>query len=266
MNLQKYKIVLPNMVTSVSILAGLFAIFFTFEEPVAQNGGFYTFSCWLIIFAAIVDGLDGKVARLTHSSSEFGIQYDSIADVITFGVAATIVIFRQIFFNLIDDNRIFYLIPIFFLLCGAVRLARFNCSATTKAKSGFTGLPIPVAACALVSLILFFEGWDCFLVPKFGLTGLPEEIKTRMMIGSVLLVSVLMVSQVKYDVTYMFLFNDIKKHPIRTTVLLLILGLTFWHPGLGFYVLSSFYILFGLVRAVFGTGPDNDDANGVPSV
>ena len=257
MEIQKYKIALPGMVTSLSVLAGLFAIFLTFSEPA---DGFYTLSCWLIIFAAVFDGVDGKVARLTHSSSEFGIQYDSMADVITFGVAATVVIFKQVFINLIDDNPAFYVFPIFFLLCGAIRLARFNCTATTRAKSGFTGLPIPAAAGSLVALILFFEGWDRFIAPQFGMPGLPEEIKIRMMCGYVVLVSVLMVSNIHYDVSRYFFFGDIKEHKFRSAVNFLILMLMFWHPGFGCYAIASFYILYGLVRAVFGSGEPDDDA------
>jgi len=259
MDFQKYRIVLPNAVTSLSILAGLFAIFFTFETPAS---GYYTLPCWLIIFATMLDGIDGKVARLTNSSSEFGVQYDSMADVITFGVAASVVVFKQIFVFYIVKNPAFYVFPIFFLLCGAVRLARFNCTASPKGKKGFIGLPIPVAAGSVVSLLLFFEGWDRFVAPQFGLPVLAEEVKLRMTIGYILLVSVLMVSQVKYDITFSFFLQECGKHKVRTVINLMILALAFWHPGFGFYAVSSFYIVYGLIRAAFGPS-DSDDAPAV---
>ncbi len=261
MDFQKYRIVLPNMVTSLSILAGLFAIFFTFNEPA---NGYFTLSCWLIIYATMLDGIDGKVARLTNSSSEFGVQYDSMADVITFGVAATVVIFKQIFINHISHNAAFYVFPVFFLICGAVRLARFNCTASPKGKKGFIGLPIPVAAGAIVSLFLFFDGWDMFIVPQFGVPILPEEVKLRLTIGYILLVSILMVSHVKYDITFHFFLHDSSKHKVRTAINLLILALAFWHPGFGFYAVSSFYIIYGITRAIFGQGDPEEKVLSVP--
>src|SRR3989339_847285 len=187
MDVSKYRIVLPGTITGVSILAGLFAIFFVIIGR--DKNGYYTLSCWLIIFAGIFDGLDGKVARLTRSSSEFGIQFDSIADVITFGTAASVVLFKQAFAERVADSPAYYLVPIIFLLCGAIRLARFNTTATTGAKKCFYGLPIPAAASAIMGLFLFFYALENI----YGLS-LSDEFKTRVTVFYTLLVSCLMVS------------------------------------------------------------------------
>ena len=251
MNIVRYKIVIPSMITTISILCGVFAVYSCLSQTPKDA---YTLACWLIIFAAIIDGLDGKVARMTKTSSEFGIQFDSIADVITFGVAATAVLYKAMFINYVRTNPIFYFFPTFFLICGAIRLARFNITASTKGKSGFVGLPIPTAAGALVSLMLFF-----YWMSKHGFY-IPETVQLRVAVFYTLLVSVLMVSQVKYDVSYNFFFGEIRRHLFRSTVNGLIFILLFVYPSLAFFAVSSFYILYGIVRGLFGLGKDGPGA------
>jgi CDP-diacylglycerol---serine O-phosphatidyltransferase len=260
-DIKKYKIVLPSMITSASILCGLFAIFLSINN--LEDNGWYTVSCWLIILASIIDGLDGKVARLTKTSSEFGIQYDSIADVITFGVATSVVLFKQIYLAQVDANPVFYIFPMLYLLCGAIRLARFNTTATTGAKNCFYGLPIPTAAGAIVSLMLFFH-WveqNPHPIPGLSLSILPFSDGTVLRITSLytVLVSFLMVSLIKYDVSGYFFFGEIKKHWFRSIMNVLIVLMVFFYPSLAFFLMAVFYIFYGLGRLVTGLWNKKED-------
>jgi CDP-diacylglycerol---serine O-phosphatidyltransferase len=260
MNIKKFKIILPGAITSISILCGLFAIFFSIMGH--DNAGTYTASCWLIIFAAIIDGVDGKVARLTNSSSDFGIQYDSIADIITFGTATSVVLFKQIFADLVEFSPAYYLLPIIYLLCGSIRLARFNTTATTGAKKCFYGLPIPSAAGTLMSLLLFFHALETI----YGVP-LSDALKTRVTVFYTLLVSVLMVSLVEHDITSRFFFGEIRKHWLRSIInfliaLYLIVGyILFDDAGTACFLVAAFYIFYSLglaFRRFIDSGDDSD--------
>lgn len=240
-DLKIFRVVLPGSITSLSILCGLFAIFNVLLDR--QNQHTYTVSCWLIIAAALIDGIDGKVARLTHSSSPFGIEYDSIADVITFGVATTVVMFKQAFAELVDASPAYYLIPVLFLLCGAIRLARFNVSATVGAKKCFRGLPAPTAASSIMALFLFMYA----LETVYGVP-LPPAFKVRITVFWTLMVSLLMVSVVEFSITARFFLAEMRKHWFRTLVNVLILVdmvagyILFDDAGTAFFLLGAFYI------------------------
>ncbi|OGJ93718.1 MAG: CDP-diacylglycerol--serine O-phosphatidyltransferase [Candidatus Raymondbacteria bacterium RifOxyC12_full_50_8] len=262
MNIRKYKIAIPSMLTSISILAGIMAIFICIDGT-REN---YSLACWLIIMAAVIDGLDGKVARLTRTSSEFGIQFDSIADVITFGAAATAVLFRSIFLDRVGSNPIFYVFPVIFLICGAVRLARFNITATTGKKTGFTGLPIPTAAGALMSLLLIFTWMDnagngAWLAAWLAHKGIavPDDLKLRITIGYLVVVSFLMVSLVKYPTSFGFFFNDIRGHKIRSFINALLVVILFIYPSVTFFLVSVFYIAYGFATSTQDPVQDNGE-------
>jgi len=242
MEMSKYRIVIPGTVTGLSIFAGIFAIFYCFDDSCTD--AIPTIACWLVIFAAMIDGLDGKVARLTKSSSEFGIQFDSIADVITFGTATSVILYRGVFMKLAKDNPLFFIFPLLFLVCGAVRLARFNVTATTGAKSGFSGLPIPAGAGAMVALLLFFD-WA-------GEAGIeiPELILLRITVGCTIVISFLMVSTLHYETSFGFFFSGWKKHIFRSLVLVGFVVVMALEPRLSFFGVAYFYVLYGLAENV----------------
>jgi CDP-diacylglycerol---serine O-phosphatidyltransferase len=247
-DLKAIRLVLPSSITSLSILCGLFAIFQVLVGT--ANQGTYTVSCWLIIVAALIDGIDGKVARLTNSSSEFGIQYDSIADIITFGVATTVVIFQQVAADLVGASPAYYLIPVIYLLCGAIRLARFNVTATTGAKKCFYGMPAPTAAISVVALFLTLHA----LKTIYGIP-ISDAFRVRISVAWVLLVSLLMVSRVEFSIFARFFFIENRKHWIRTTLNVLIIGymaasyVLFDDAGTAFFLLGIFYIGYHLLLA-----------------
>jgi CDP-diacylglycerol--serine O-phosphatidyltransferase len=136
---------LPNTFTALNMACGFFSII------LGWKGEFYP-AAMLLVLGAIFDSVDGRVARMTHTQSAFGEQFDSISDVVTFGVAPAFLVYNKFF---IDIGRIGLIISFIFLLCGALRLARFNANIEKVSSDFFQGLPIPSGALGLVGLTLF---------------------------------------------------------------------------------------------------------------
>jgi CDP-diacylglycerol--serine O-phosphatidyltransferase len=153
--------ILPNLFTTASLFAGFWGIL---EAAKGTTAGF-TFCALAILFSALMDALDGKVARLTNTTSEFGIQYDSLADVVAFGVAPAFMIYQYALHNF---KMWGVAVAFLFMVCCALRLARFNTTATVADKRFFTGLPTPAAGCALASLVLIHSSLPEFLQNGIG--------------------------------------------------------------------------------------------------
>lgn len=144
MNDKKFAFFLPNIFTAMNIGCGFVAIM------LSMNGEFYK-ACMFIFLGAIFDSVDGRVARLTGTSSAFGEQFDSMSDLISFGMAPAIMFYNRF---LADSGRLGMVIAFLYLLCGALRLARFNANISKVESNYFQGLPIPGAAIAVLSFIL----------------------------------------------------------------------------------------------------------------
>ncbi len=138
--------VLPNLLTTGNMFFGFVAIVMSIQ----QN---FTHAAYAIVGAAIFDLLDGRVARITHSTSQFGAEYDSLCDLVSFGVAPGILLYL---WALQPFGRIGWLASFLFACCGALRLARFNVQANVIEKNYFQGLPIPMAAGIVASSVLAF--------------------------------------------------------------------------------------------------------------
>ena len=139
--------VLPNLVTTANMFFGFFAI-------IQSIKGNYEFAAYAIVAAAFFDQLDGRVARMTNSTSQFGAEYDSLCDLVSFGVAPALLLYL---WALHPFGRLGWVISFLFAACGALRLARFNVQKNIVEKAYFQGLPIPMAAGIVASSILFFE-------------------------------------------------------------------------------------------------------------
>lgn len=191
MNLRKTLFILPNLFTLSSIFCGFDAIrrVAAAGTPDADPGAYYT-SALLLVFAMFFDTIDGRVARLTKTQSAFGVQIDSLADVVSFGVAPAILVYRWALQSL---GNVGIFISFLFLACGAIRLARFNVLATnvkgapTKPGKYIVGLPIPGAAGVLLALILANHSVHGRLFAAKGL-----------MVAMVIGLSALMVSTVQF--------------------------------------------------------------------
>lgn len=221
--------ILPNLFTTASVFLGFLSILFSIQ-------GFYDSAAYYIFFAAFMDGFDGKVARLTGTTSEFGIQYDSLADLLSFGMAPALLVWN---WGLHDYGRLGIGFSFVFLACAALRLARFNVAAPLQAtqKKFFIGLPSPAAGCALASFVLFIPYYERVI------TFIPTSI---FLLVLTLTVALLMVSRVRY-----FSFKEFewgKKHPFQTLVLGLLLFLIFFSmPRLFIFPFGFCYILSGII-------------------
>ena len=152
---------LPNLMTAGNLIFGFLAVLKIFQGSIEHEIGgadwmhYYVISVQCILVACLFDLLDGRLARLGGKESPFGREFDSLADIVSFGVAPALLVFKIVLFAL--PSRIGWLIAVFYLLCGALRLARFNIAATYHLGSGsrhFTGFPIPAAAGLISSITL----------------------------------------------------------------------------------------------------------------
>ena len=169
---------LPNLLTTGSFFAGFYAI-------IAAIQGDYWWASLAILISIVLDGLDGTVARITKTSSAFGLQYDSLCDLVAFGIAPAILMYK---WALAPFGRVGWLAAFIFAACGALRLARFNVF-TQTAGSGvdFRGLPIPAAAGVLASWV--------FLIEDFGIQA---WVPLTITVAFAYVLAFLMVSTVRY--------------------------------------------------------------------
>lgn len=229
---------LPNLFTSASLFAGFYAI-------VAAMNHQFDRAAIAIFIALICDGLDGRVARLINAQSAFGAQYDSLSDMLSFGVTPALVLYNWSLLTLGQHGlgKIGWLTSFLYVACVALRLAKFNTqveSALPAAKRYFFGLPCPAGAAFVASSVWFGDAWH--------LGGLWLSWLT--VIVSVL-VSLLMVSNIRYRS-----FKDIDlKVSVRFTkiiIMVIVLICIAWRPNLMLFVIFAGYILsgpiFGLMR------------------
>lgn len=229
--LAMYIYVLPNLVTTCNLFAGFFAI-------IQALKGNFTLSAYAIVIAAIFDTLDGRLARLTRSTSKFGAEYDSICDVVSFGVAPALLLFQ---WALEPFGRVGWVACFLFVACGALRLARFNVQVGVVEKSYFQGLPIPMAAGIVASSVLAFSDlqWDP--------TG------SRLLLFMTILLAFVMVSTFRYR---SFKDLDLKE---RMPFQYLILGVgvivvVALHPEVMLFIMFMTYAVLGALFGVFRLG------------
>src|SRR5438477_720033 len=232
-NLRKLMFVLPNLFTVSSIFCGVYSITLSAGEPTGDN--FYR-AAVAIFFGSFFDAFDGRVARLTRTQSDFGVELDSLADVISFGVAPAILVYK---WALGGMGIAGFVIASIYAACGAIRLARFNVLA--HAESGtqryFVGLPIPLAAGMLVSLVIALTNLRAPVAESVG----PWPIATL-----VLVLAFLMVSTIRYRT-----FKEAGLNPRTLLVFLVVLAVGVvvafrGRPSLVLLVYFSIYILLGL--------------------
>ena len=141
---------LPNLFTTAALFSGFFAI-------IAASQGRFEAACIAIFIAAVLDGLDGRVARMTNTQSEFGVQYDSLSDLVSFGMAPALLMYHWALLSLKHDGatlgKIGWLGAFLYAACAALRLARFNSQVGTVDKRWFVGLPSPSAAGLVASFV-----------------------------------------------------------------------------------------------------------------
>ncbi len=217
---------LPNLITSLSLFSGFMAIIWA-------SAGRFEDAAYAILFSALMDGLDGKVARLTNTASEFGIQYDSLSDLVAFGVAPSLLMWH---WQLQAYGRFGVAICFIFTACAALRLARFNVSTAVTNKKFFIGLPSPAAGCGVVSFVFFAS-----YIPE-AIAGVIAPLA----LAITLLMGMLMVSRVRYYSFKEYAF--LRAHPFSSMVtLILLLALIASQPKIIGFLVAVGYIVAGLV-------------------
>jgi CDP-diacylglycerol--serine O-phosphatidyltransferase len=223
----------PSLFTAFNIFCGFLSIIFASQ-------GRFNIAAWAIIVAAVFDSLDGIMARMTRSSSQFGVELDSLADVVSFGVAPSFMVY-QVYLSTIEPWGI--LIAALPVVLGAVRLARFNVQLIGFDKEYFKGLPIPMQAITICAFILQF-GYD--KISGDSLAGIE-------LIVLVVVLSLLMVSHVKYDTMPKLSKLQLKSHPYKFIIIFIaFLVLVFSKLLLDnnyLFLMLMLYIVFGLIRA-----------------
>jgi len=230
-----------NIVPSLFTMLNLFFGFFATLNAIKGN---YVQASWLIIFAGIWDAIDGKIARMTETFSEFGIEFDSITDVVSFGVAPSVLIY-QVFFN--EMGALGVIISFLPLLFGAIRLARFNITLDGFDKENFTGLPIPFMASTLATFVMFnYDLWDGL---RFG----------PMLIPLVLLLCYLMISHVEYVMVPKLSFREDRKNSIQFTLVIIsgILIAIFREKVM--FPMTIAFVLYFLFRSLFANEKDEEE-------
>ncbi len=217
--------VLPNLFTTGCLFAGFYSI-------IASMHGRYTYAAAAILIAMVMDGLDGRMARLTNTTSKFGAEYDSLADIVAFGVAPAILAFV---WALSPYGKWGWMTCFLFVTCGALRLARFNVQINIIDKGVFNGLPIPAAALVVASTVI--------LVQHLGLEGQYNHISILFV---VFFLSLLMVSSIKF-----YSFKDVNyfvRRPFMSFVLIvLILIIVIAEPQITIFTFAVGYALSGPV-------------------
>jgi CDP-diacylglycerol--serine O-phosphatidyltransferase len=225
------KSTIPNTATSLNIFSGFLSVIF------ASQGDFHL-AALSIFVATFFDLIDGLLARLTKTASPFGVELDSLADVVSFGLAPSFLIYQSYFINY---NYWGIVISSSILIFGALRLARFNVQVEDiKIKQDFNGLPIPIAAITVASFILFYHNGINIIRP-FNILLTP----------TIIILSLLMVSNIRYNAIpktkNMTLFAKTSIYTLAVILLILI----YITNGKAFFYLISFHILFGIFRHIY---------------
>ena len=216
--------ILPNLFTTGNLFCGFWSIISVFQEK-------YYFAAVAILLASVFDALDGKVAKLSGATSKFGVQYDSLSDLVSFGIAPAVLAFS---WALRPYGRFGWLAAFLFVVCGALRLARFNVMASAGETKYFKGLPIPAAASMIaLTILLYFE-----LIETGG-------VKDIIILVMIYVLAFLMVSNIRY-----FSFKELNLARRKPFSIFIFVVLT-----MILIIMQPVVVLFGFILLYVCTGP-----------
>jgi CDP-diacylglycerol---serine O-phosphatidyltransferase len=221
----------PSTFTLLNLLSGFYAIIMTSQ-------GNFVAAAWLVAAAGLFDVFDGMMARLVDGTSEFGVELDSLADMVSFGVAPSFILYEFGLYQLGLAGVIVSALP---AICGAVRLARFNVTFQIK-KTYFTGLPTPAQAATVVAFILVFDGTPWF-----------DELERRaltVLVTMVVLLSVLMVSTIRFEALQPPTRHFLRTQPRKALATLIAMLLLISLQEVGLFIVLLAYIGHGVGRAL----------------
>jgi CDP-diacylglycerol--serine O-phosphatidyltransferase len=222
-NVRKGIYVLPNLFTTASLFAGFYSL-------INSMRGQFQVAAVAILVAAVLDALDGRIARMTNTTSKFGAEYDSLADLVAFGLAPAVMAYM---WSLKSFGNWGLVVAFLFIVCGALRLARFNVQIGIIESRVFNGLPIPGAAAVVATSVLIFY--------KLGGHGGFEHVTV---VVGVFVLALFMVSSIKY-----YSFKDLnifsRKPFMSLVVIILILVVIVAEPQIMLFTFSAGYSLSG---------------------
>ena len=227
--------ILPSLFTTGNVFCGFYSF-------IAALNDRYYLAAWAIVLAIIFDILDGRIARMTKTTSAFGMQYDSLADVISFGMAPAFLCYAWV---LKPFGRVGWMAAFLFLLCGALRLARFNTTKPDIRGQYFIGLPTPAAAAVIASIIIAFED-------LFG-----SRVHPGFMVAVVYSLAFLMVSNIKYPAFKKFEFRK-RVSFTRFLLVILVLYILATIPKIALFIMSFSYIMIGPIKTLIPRRADLD--------
>lgn len=231
-------------------------LFCGFVAIVNASKGEFTLAAWMIVLGGIFDALDGAMARLTNSASEFGVELDSLADVVTFCAAPSFILYTAYFKNLGTVGIVIAGLP---AICGALRLARFNVQLVGFNKDYFRGMPVPSAALILISYLVFYHLRDNQIIAE----SFKPAILTTLTIG----ISLLMVSTIKYDTFPSLSPHNIRSHPIKFASIIIAIAICLASKGLLLFPVMLVYLTFGIIRQTLNffkqRSDDDEDSDSV---
>ncbi len=226
---------LPNMITTAGLFSGFYAI-------VAGMDGRFESAAVAIFIAMILDGLDGRVARLTHTQSDFGVEYDSLSDMVCFGLAPALVVYEWSLKSMVSVGwaKLGWLAAFIYTASAALRLARFNSQVATAEKAYFRGLPSPSAAGVLAGMV--------WAATDFGLKG--DDLVPVAFVLSISM-GLLMVSNIRY---YSFKeFNFKNRVPfVAVLIVMLVYAFASIDPPKVLFVAFLCYAIFGIIYTLVG--------------
>lgn len=220
--------IFPNLFTAASAFLGIISI-------IASANGHFEKAAMYILLSLIFDGLDGRVARMTNATSKFGAEFDSLADIVAFGVAPAMLFYFTIGHAY---GKIGSLLCAMFVVFGAIRLARFNVMIGSVEPSVFIGVPIPTAAVVVTMWILFYKEHPIFVGFEW------------IMLCGLAMLSFLMVSHIRYP---SFKKVDLKKANVIRILIILVLFFSslYLYPIEVGTALVTGYLFYGIIRAVY---------------
>ena len=217
--------ILPSLFTTGNVFCGFYSFIAALNDK-------FLLAAWAIVLATIFDFLDGRIARMTKTTSDFGMQYDSLADVISFGMAPAFLCYAWV---LKPFGRIGWMAAFLYLLCAALRLARFN-TAKEVQNQYFIGLATPAAAAVIASILIAFED-------LFG-----SRVHPGFMVAIVYILAFLMVSNIKYPAFKKFEFRKRVSFTRFLLVILVIYALA-TIPKIALFIISFGYTMLGPIVA-----------------
>lgn len=213
-------------------MCGMFAGFYAI---LAALKGDYIPAAWAIIIAMVFDGLDGWIARLTHSTTRFGIELDSLSDLVAFGVAPAVVLYE---WSLTTFGRTGWAAAFLFVACGALRLARYNVQMGSTEKKSFTGMPIPGAASIVATTVIFYVKMDW------------SGTKNIFILLLAFVLSILMVSTLRFHGAKELDFRKRKPFWILVAIAI-IFAVIVMHPEIALFVFAMIYLIAGIIENIY---------------